>query len=338
MDRTHDSGDPDAACDSEEFARKFELFESILHSLIGAFFASLDELDEIFAAPDVSQVDRAVALIARAEHYRYFFDRLDDARWVKPLAEKGFFRNPPPLIPVQGGTYVKVPNWPESRFLARIARSASVEEQQRIVNIALAVPDTDNISVHQDLADIALAVPAQLAVRFVPKAKKWVDRFTFSLVPHKLGELAVHLVREGYSKEALVLAHHLLSRLPARPAVADNEAADGDASAPRPCARFNLLFYGEILKKHIPELVRVAGNPAFQMLCALLESSIRHDRLDSRTGERQDYSTGWRPAIEDHKDNLPGATCAISSLRQCATPRADRRIGPGLDSLDSGRA
>ena len=57
MDRTHDSGNPDAACDPEEFRRRFEQFESIIGSLIGAFYASLDELDVILSAPDVRLVD-----------------------------------------------------------------------------------------------------------------------------------------------------------------------------------------------------------------------------------------------------------------------------------------
>src|SRR5208283_4198309 len=195
MDRTHDSGNPDDACDPEEFRRMFEQFESTLGSLIGAFYPPLDELDTILAAPDVTLVDKAVALIARAEHHRYFFDKLNDACWVAPLFQKGFFRTPPPLIPVQGGPYFKAPPWPESRFLARIAGSATADEQARITDIALALADTENVSVQQDLAEIALAIPPALAVRFVPKAKKWMKNFTFLLVPLKLGELAVHLAR-----------------------------------------------------------------------------------------------------------------------------------------------
>ncbi len=305
MDHTHDTGDTDAACDPQELSRKFELFESLLGSLIRGFFASLDDLDLILAAQDTAQVERAVFLIARAEHHRYFFDKLSDARWVGPLAEKGFFRNPPPLIPVQGGPYVKIPPWPESRFLARIAGSASEPEQERIVNIAFAIPKTENVSVHQDLAEIALAVPPRLAVRFVPEAKKWVDKFTFFLVPLKLGELAVNLARGGYPREALGLARHLLSPLRARREVGGDRAPEGHALAPEPRARFEPWFYGEILKKHIPKLVRAAGIQAFQMLCSLLESAIRHSRVNTERNESEDYSSGWRPAIEDHEQNLP---------------------------------
>jgi len=188
MDLTHDSGETDAVCDEQELRRKFELFESILGSLIRAFFASLDELDEILAASDVTQADRAISLLARAEHNRYFFDKLDDPRWIGPLAEKGFFRHPPPLITVQVGQYVQIPRWPESQLLARIARSASEHEQEQIVAIACVIPETENTSVHLDLAEIALSVPPELAVRFVPKAKKWVGDFTLLHIPTALSQ------------------------------------------------------------------------------------------------------------------------------------------------------
>ena len=326
MERTHDSGDTDNASDPQEFLRKFELFESILRSLIGAFFASLDELDLILADTDVAQVDKAVALIARAEHHRYFFDKLHDARWVEPLAAKGFFRHPPPPIPVQRGRYYRVPRWPESLFLARIAGSASEDEQGRIVEIALALPETQNVSAHQDLADIALAVPPPLAVRFVPKAKKWVDKLTFSLVPLKLGELTVHLARGAYPGEALSLARHLLSPLRPHQEKKPDQSPEGHAPIPEPRARFEPLFYGEILKNHIPALVRAIGFPTFQMLCGLLESAIRHSRLDAESNKREDYSSGWRPAIEDHEQNFQSRdlpAMLVEALRDTAEQLAE---------------
>ena len=64
------------------------------------------------------------------------------------------------------------------------------------------------------------------------------------------------------------------------------------------------MFYGEILKNNIPDLVLAAGFPAFEMLCSLLASAI-HSRTRSEPGRREDYSTGWRPAIEDNAENLP---------------------------------
>ena len=319
MDRTHDSGNPDAVCDPEEFRRRFEQFESIIGSLIGAFYASLDELDVILAAPDVRLVNRAIALIARAEHHRYFFDKLNDAGWVAPLFQKGFFRSPPPLTPVQGGPYFKAPPWPESRFLARIAVSATADQQARIMDIALAVADTENASVQQDLAEISLAVPAQLAVRLVPKAKKWMNNFTFLLVPLKLGELAIHLARGGYPSEALDLTRRVLS-----PAHTPRESDGGLTSAQSPAVReprprFEPLFYGEILKKNIPELVRTAGFPAFEMLCSLLASAI-HSRAAASPFDAKTIPRDGVPPSRIMTRICRRATCRTCWSKPCAMP------------------
>jgi len=112
MARAHDSGKTDEQHDE---TRLVEQFESQLNSLVRAFFTSIDELDHILAAPDLSLVDRAISLIGRAEQYRYFFDKLNDPSWAKPLAAKGFFKQPPDFIPTKDGQYFRVPPWSETQ-------------------------------------------------------------------------------------------------------------------------------------------------------------------------------------------------------------------------------
>ena len=71
--------------------------------------------------PTPDQLDRAIALLGRTMHHRYFFDRLQNPEWVKPLLDKGFFTNPPtPENDEEKGT-IGFPMWPESQYLARMA-------------------------------------------------------------------------------------------------------------------------------------------------------------------------------------------------------------------------
>src|SRR5213593_2211477 len=112
--------------------------------------------------PTPDQVSRAVAQLGHAEHYRYFFDRLENPRWLELLAEKGFFKKPPaPRKDDSKGT-VGFPPWPESRYLARMAKLG--EAQEVVLSIALEIPDTENVRVHEDLAEVALALRADMAV------------------------------------------------------------------------------------------------------------------------------------------------------------------------------
>jgi hypothetical protein len=56
------------------------------------------------------------------------------------------------------------------------------------------------------------------------------------------------------------------------------------------------------LKDHYPELVKAAGLPALELLCELLEKAIQFS--PHREEGAEDFSYTWRPAIEDHPQNL----------------------------------
>src|SRR5262249_39381225 len=142
--------------------------------------------------------------------YRYFFDRLENPLWLEPLHKRGFFRNPPSSQAQEGS--VVFPPWPESRYLARMAKLP--EAHQRVKELALAIPSTENVLVQEDLADIALSLPAEMAVSFVPKAKQWIVSPYLSLQPEKLGALIAHLARGGEGDAALDLASAVLAVLP----------------------------------------------------------------------------------------------------------------------------
>ena len=164
--------------------------------------------------PTPDQVDKAVALLGRPAHHRYFFDRLDNPEWVKPLIEKGFFRNPPAVVEDEKERTIAFPPWPESRYLARVAPMASAEAQAAIFEAIQRVPDTENSRVSQDLLEAAIALPPDFSVKLVGKAIGWA-RAKYPLpLPEKLAELIAHLAQGGHVKEALNLARETLEVLP----------------------------------------------------------------------------------------------------------------------------
>src|SRR5205823_7687116 len=137
------------------------------------------------------QVSQAVALLGRVEQYRYFFDRLENPLWIQPLATKGSFQHPPAIVRDEAHGTVRFPPWPESRYLARMAQPPEAQEQ--VLEVALRIPDTDNIWAYEDLTDVALALPVSMAARFVPKAKRWIEYPYHSMLPEKMGALIVRL-------------------------------------------------------------------------------------------------------------------------------------------------
>ena len=98
---------------------------------------------------------------------------LDSPEWLEPLAARGLFRKPPP--PEKVGGYVRLPFWPESRYLVRMA--AIPEVQATVVRIAREIPKTKNSRVYDDIIDMALALPGG------PTQAPWGTTYCFDCGP-----------------------------------------------------------------------------------------------------------------------------------------------------------
>ena len=221
-----------------------------------------------------SRVTAAIAEMSKsAGHYEYFFDNLASPDWLVPLHERGFFRDPRAPRVLEDGC--QFPFWPESRCLARMARSGAPPDL--ILRISLDVPDTDNVRVHEDLADIALALPPAMSARFVHSARVWLRARYKLLLPGKLGALMEHLGDGGEVPACLQLARELLQI----------EAVEGEAALVRfghkSRPRFDLWDYQEILRKRLPSLCRAGGLRALRILCQQLDRavSLRVAAMDS---------------------------------------------------------
>ena len=91
--------------------------------------------------------------------------------WLEPLRGKGSFKDPPAIVRDEEKKTFGFPPWPESRYLARMAVHEVVKA--KVLEIALSI-ETDNIRVHEDLVDAALAMPAETAVGLAPKVLSWL--------------------------------------------------------------------------------------------------------------------------------------------------------------------
>ncbi|MER3415085.1 MAG: hypothetical protein C4297_02600 [Gemmataceae bacterium] len=228
----------------------------------------------------------------------YFFDGLDNPEWLEPLWKKDFFRHPPaPVRDEEQGT-IRFPPWPEARYLARMAK----HKPDLVAQIIQDMDDTENISVQDDLVEAMLQMPADVSVQLGDKAKKWAESPSW-LLPEKLGQLIAHLSRGGKGDRAFEIAQVLLDVLP-EVRSSEEIADDPYRLPPEPRARFDVWHYEQILKKHYPELARAAGLPALQLVCGLLEKAIALSQIRGVNESAVDYSYIWRPAIEDHAQNL----------------------------------
>lgn len=331
---THDKRRKEAAIeDDAELQRNFHLFETALGAMARPFFATTDKLDEILDQANPEQVDRAVLLLTHGEQVRHFFDRLENPEWLIPLKNKGYFKSPPAPVPDDSGCYANLPVWPESRYLARMAKLVPEIVAQTIATI----PETENIRVHDDFVEAALAMPAKLAAEFVPDAIKWTQGRFEMLVPEKFGALVSHLAAGGEVVPSLQLAKAIL-KLHADPRKNEKSTEENRFIRPEPQPLFHSWHYEKILEKDIPKLVQVAPADTLTLLCDLLDEAVRLSERDDQEGRPFDGSYIWRPAIDQPRHIVENArgmlVSAVCSAAQQAAQQDPARVPEIIDQLE----
>lgn len=302
-----------------------DIFSVVLEKLVSQYLNSFNFLDELLTLKVPTKKDAKKLRLNVPNNpatYGYFFHRLNDSAWLPLLSSQKFFVRP--IEPIyerrDEGYMVSYPPWPQSRYLARMATSSDEAVQEQIVKITQSI-HTENISIHQDLLDVANALPASRAATVAKHESAWIAKQTRldGLLPEKLGELLVHLSEGGQGKAAIDLARTTLAVLPNPRAYEEKE--EFWSWHREPLSRLGGWYYGRVLQLSLPALVRTRGLEAIEMFCDLLETAINLFQEQTPVEDTDDYSDTWRPDIdhrrdEDVKDYL--ASAVVKSATQLA--------------------
>jgi hypothetical protein len=204
-----------------------------------------------------------------------------------------------------------------------------------VKEIILEIPPTDNVRVHEDIAEATRAMPPRLAAEVAPKAAEGLDSLYYATaLPRSLSELVAHLARGRRTEEALGLARELLVLVPQEGQ--GEEATLLTTRDPRPRFRPPEV-YREVIEVCLAPLVDAAGERAFETLCSLLEDAIRIS-LDLRVGKEaeelpcEDGLYMLRPAIEDSPYNEDHGPLGEMSMYQLLS--AVRDAGERIAATD----
>jgi hypothetical protein len=268
--------------------------------------------------PTPEQIEHAISLLARPEQRRYFFDKLQNPHWLRPLEERGFFSDPPaPLRDNIKGT-IQFPPWPALQYLARMATiTEALEDVQRI---ALNIPDTENIIVHDLLAEIAAKLPATMSAQFVPRATQWLNNSHHGALPAILGTLIKHLATNGQPGPAKELARVTLdiTKQPNQDVTAHMEA----------------WYYGQLLREALPILTDAIGMDAFTLTSDFLQIAAPPYPLGG-TPTTNDGSTIWHEKIEDDEDIHGIKNHLVSATRNTAAQLAHQNARRVIADLEA---
>lgn len=276
------------------------------------FFDQVKRIDYILQKSDFNVTPELKTLLQDNVLEKYFFENNQNPDWLKSLFKSGLFEKPE-----------SVAFWPESRYLARMAEKTPEE----VFKIIFKIPDTQNPIIHLDLAVAALAIQPALAAKLAKREIEWIEKqeALYLLLPDKYWTLATHLAKGGRVNQALKLAKALLDILPDPKA---REKMEPISLPLEPKTKIDSWHYEDGLEKYWPELVKIAGIPALELLCDLLQQYIKHSERHIKQKSRkaaksdksnplEDYSYIWRPEIK-HDRYRDIRDCLVSGVRDSA--------------------
>lgn len=289
-----------------------------------------------WAQPTADEIRRVEALAARPENRAYFFDRLENPLWVAPLAERGFFADPPSPIPAGEPGYVRFPPWPEGRYLARVASSAP----DAVARVLADIPRSENPTVTQNLLGAVLALPDAQLRSVSTRIADWVEGQFAEYFADEAADLIARLLETGDLPRGISVAATLLAVQP-DPRLAEKAAMGDSHTRPHPEAvgRMSDWNYERVLERLLRPMVEGAGMEGVRLLSTLLDDALRMSRWDSEASDSHSYI--WRPAIEDHGQNSDSGlknvlTSALRNAAAALSAQGDEELVDVLRALESG--
>ena len=310
----------------------FARFSSLLYGLVAPYFATERELDSLLETklPTARHARRLHDLQLRLGQRNYFFERLKNSAWVKPLADAGFFSNPPArqVNPDQSWSTVE---WPEGNYLVEAAEGAP----DAVADVLEEIPrSNDNPAVWGVVARTSQRLPPDLAVRVVPLLTNALATVPARFFSESVVDLAVTLAGAERS-EAIELAAYLLYVVPGRDV--DEEARKGIQYRSRTdwvFPRFGYHSYDELFTRIVTALETLDANQTLEFLLEKIQRvQWLADNLDLGLWWcHQRIDTGGRTLGDDVVAMLVGRAVALAQRMAAKGPEEAEWVMEAIDS------
>ena len=246
--------------------------------------------------PTNEMVDNTLNSVKKGTARKYFFSRLENPLWLKPLAERDCFKYPPKSLRFDDGT-VQYPYWPEIQYLKNVCRDAPYE----VINLVMEFPAVDNPIVYDGILDIALQLPGEKSARLKPKILEYAG-MDHQLRTYKYVDLLAHWTAENQISAALELSAILVAFAPDPQSEDKQKRRKEDptdfGTTLYPVSR-NPSEYSEIMAKGVRPL---AENEPYKVACLLIAatSNMIHLRTHQEDLDKKvDFSKSWCPRLRE---------------------------------------
>ncbi len=284
--------------------------------------------------PTTEMVEKVLFSVKKETDRLYFFSRLKNPLWVEPLTERDYFKSPPGIKQLPNG-YVQYPSWPELTYLANVAEEAA----DKVIDIILSIPKTDNPRIYDGILEIALKLNGDDSAKLLTKIIEYTE-LEHQFFADSFPDLLCHWLNQGKINETLEVAKGLIS-FQEDPRSSEKQRIrkkDPNAwtSSLDPTPRFSEWEYQQILEKSIRPLSELAP---YKTTRILIDAVVRmiwlgiHDE-DIDKGRDEDYSEIWCPRLDlPDRDYQDSQKSLIHTLTHACEQVFDKATG-SIEELD----
>ncbi len=284
--------------------------------------------------PTNEMIEKVLASVKKETDRQYFFTRLKNPLWIKPLSKRGYFNCPPGVKQLPDG-YVQYPHWPELSYLVAVAEKSP----DQVVEIISSLPKTDNPRIYDDILAIALKLDGEKSAKLLPKLMEYIE-LDNSFFAHRYPELLQHWAKQGSIGEALEIAKMLV---PFRedPRTLDKQQLrkkkpNTSGTSLEPAPRFPRWEYQQILKKGVRPL---ADHEPYQLSRILIDAVASMIRLgmhqeDFEKGSDQDYSEIWCCRLDKPDRDYQDVKETLVQTLTYACEQVYENVPESIDALD----
>lgn len=305
------------AANDAELVRRFEFFEDGLRGITARYFEVVRDIvaELAVAIPGDASLEHLLPRLGGVEQQRCFFEELESWEWIPALKARGFFDRAP-----------------ASQYLVRMA---TIPEAAAAVAMAAVDIETADRLVHKDLAKIAQALPVAHGRVLRPRLEAALQADPDDWLVREMVEVALRWAVEGACDEARPLVQALLGLLAsaaAEPPPASRPPADPQAQRRAGAALDGLRAVPSDTWAALAQHLGIALlHDVRRALEAVLDQG-HHTRVVGAL--KDDYSSIWRPAIEQESGHRQTKGLLVSLLFAVAQTLASREA-PSLKKVIS---
>ena len=266
--------------------------------------------------PTNEMVDKALYSVKKVTARKYFFSRLENPLWLKPLAERGCFKYPPKSQRFDDGT-IEFPYWPEIQYLKNVCR----EVPDEVINLVVNLPKVDNPTVYDGILDIALQIPGKQSAKLKDKILEYTG-MEHQFNTYRYANLLERWIEENQTSAALELSKILIAFAPDPQSEEKRKQRDNandlhelSGTSLYPVPKFGHWEYLNIMSKGIRPL---ADKEPYRVACLLIDTTANMIHL--RTHQEYldtgvDLSETWCPRlIGQENDNEDREKTLVNTL------------------------